>query len=90
MSDDERKALTFEEAIAMLPSGDMIHTFVQVGPVLVGADWARERIYEAIRKYGIELAGRAATGSGHGLVIIREGEFDKLGIPAAPVFIATK
>jgi hypothetical protein len=91
--DDERIKLTFEEAIALLPDGEEIHTVMQAGPMLLGADWSRKSVYALIRKHGAELSGPDATANGHGLVVIREGEFVELpGIrmPAAPVFIATR
>jgi hypothetical protein len=89
MSDDERKRLTLEEAIALLPPKDRVHTFVQVvttqGALLVGADWDRTDVIELIQTNGAELAGPAAAKMGHGLVVVeREPERGPLFIETAP------
>ena len=77
----ERVKLTFDDAVAMLPDGDNIHTF-RSGPfMLIGADWGREPLTEAIRKYGAELSGQMATNMDHGLVLIDD---------RGPLFIETK
>lgn len=78
----ERVFLTPEQAIAMLPEGDEIHTFVNPAGMLVGADWSRTSIEKAIRETDRrELAGSLATGMGHGLLINDGGRL---------VFIATR
>ena len=82
MSDetDDRMPLTFDQAVAMLPNADRIYTFRGTGPLLIGADWPRAVLLDAIREYGAELSGASATGMGHGMVLI-----DKHG----PLFIET-
>jgi predicted RNase H-like HicB family nuclease len=71
--DDERVYLNTDEAIRMLPDGDMIHTYRQGGGlVLIGADLERERLVEKIKSGKPELAGENATRSGHGLAIVDE------------------
>lgn len=77
---DERVVVPFEEAVAMLPDGDDIHTFRSSPMCLIGADWRREQIIEAIRDGGVELAGPTATSMGHGLVLCND----------RTLFIATK
>ena len=77
----ERERIPVEQAVAMLPEGDRIHTFRQAGPILVGADWPRSDIVDAFRTQGVELAGEQATKMNHGLVF-----FDEKG----PVFVATR
>lgn len=77
---DERVFLTSEQAEAMLPNGDYIHTFRSGTGILLGADWKREKILEAIKTYKPELSGKLATSMDHGIVL-----FD----PDA-LFIATK
>lgn len=68
MGNDKKQPLTKEEAIAMLPDGDSIHTFRNPAPsVLVGADWEREEILKAINKYDFELTGEAASAMDHGM-----------------------
>lgn len=78
---DERVFLTPEQAVAMLPDGDDIHTFRQGGPCLIGADWQRCDIINLINAFTPELAGEQATAMGHGLCII-----DNRG----PLWIKTK
>ena len=73
MNDEERVVLTPEQAEAMLPDEPYIHTFRQAGMVLIGADWSRKSILDAIQKHRCELAGPAATAMNHGLVIF-DGE----------------
>lgn len=80
-TDDDRKKLSLEEATVLLPDGDDIHTFRGGGGMLLGADWRRAKILEAIEKYGVELAGPTATAMKHGLVL-----FDDRGA----LFIATR
>jgi hypothetical protein len=70
MSDDDRVFLTAEQAIAMLPKTEFVHTFTNPGGMLVGADWKRDEIIDALNKAipsGIELSGATATSMGHGL-----------------------
>lgn len=65
---DEVRILTKEEAIAMLPERESVHTFRNPAPsVLVGADWGREEIIKAINKYDVELTGKEASAMGHGM-----------------------
>lgn len=75
--------MTVEEAFELLQiEGDKIHTVVQGGPALIGADWTVDDVREVMSEYGVELAGPDATSMGHGLVTVREGN--------RPVFFATK
>ena len=72
MNDKEpRIFLTPEQAISLLPEGDIIHT--QVGGaigVMIGADWDREEIIEKINgAYLREIAGPIARSMGHALVL---------------------
>lgn len=70
MSDDERVHLTYDQAVALLPPGDRIHTFRGTLPLMIGADWPREKLLAHIREHGAELSGPGATGMGHGLALI--------------------
>lgn len=65
----DRVELTAEEAIAMLPDGETVHTFRGGGMLLLGADWDRAEILELIRNHLCELAGPGATAMGHGLYV---------------------
>lgn len=75
------QALTFEQAVAMLPDGDRVHTFLDSGIALLGADWDREEILDLLRTGQPELSGEIATARGHGIVAFRE---------SGPVFIETR
>ena len=71
---DERVLLTPEQAIAMLPEGDLVHTFRNPGGMMPGADWSRAAIEEEIRKAERrELAGGMAKATGHELVLFPKG-----------------
>lgn len=66
---DDRRVLTKEEAIAMLPDGDTIHTFRNPAGMLLGADWSRADVIKAIEQHEVELAGDTATQMKHGMVL---------------------
>jgi hypothetical protein len=67
---DERKFMDAEEAIALLPDGDEVHTFRSASFGLIGADWERAALVEAIREAKVaEVTGPAAQGMKHGLAI---------------------
>jgi hypothetical protein len=71
---DERIDLTAEEAIALLPAGEYVHTFRNPGGIMLGADWDRAEIQTAIHKAGVRtLAGGVAMAVGHGLAIYDGG-----------------
>lgn len=66
----ERRYVTAEEAIGLLPDGDEIHTQIQQGMMFVGADWSREDIIDKIKKSDIrEITGPHARRMGHGLAL---------------------
>jgi hypothetical protein len=60
--------LTTEEAIGLLPDTELIHTFTP-GPILIGADWTRERVLQFIRDGHVELSGDMARRMRHGIMI---------------------
>ncbi|MBU2052541.1 hypothetical protein KKH13_05030 [Patescibacteria group bacterium] len=71
----------YSEAIKLLPRG-RVHTFRQSGSMLIGADWERKHILNAMRKAKeILITGKQAQAMNHGLAIE-----DKNGL----LFIATK
>jgi len=69
----DRGYLTYEEAVAMLPDGDTIHTFSNPVGVLLGVDFDRKTILEYLRKGEPELAGECATDMNHGIAVTRQG-----------------
>lgn len=65
----DRAYITKEQAVGILPDGDYVHTFLNPGFGLVGADWSREDILQKITESDVlELTGEHAKGMGHGLV----------------------
>jgi hypothetical protein len=74
----DKVAVSLEEAVRRLGDAARIHTFVQAGFALVGADWHREEVIDIMRKHGVENSGEAATAMGHTLVVRR---------PSGPLFI---
>ena len=80
---DEIQPLSYDEAVALLPDGERIHTFLDGGVALIGADWDRSAILALLREAGpeIEVTGPAAQSMGHGMAAYRNGE---------PVFIETR
>jgi hypothetical protein len=80
MSTDVREPLTLDEAVALLPDGDDIHTLRGGGGMMLGADWSRREVIAAMAECGVEKAGPMATAMGHGLVLH----------DPKPLFIATK
>ena len=81
--DDEVVLLSYEEAVALLPDGDRIHTFLDAGITLVGADWDRAEILRLLEQTERrEVTGPSAQSFGHGLAAYRDD--------GTPVFIRTR
>ncbi len=79
---DDIVLLSYEEAVALLPDGERIHTFVNPAGMLVGADWDRADVLALLATTGRRaVTGAMAQDMGHGLAAYRDGE---------PVFIATR
>ncbi len=72
---DEKVMLTADQAIAMLPAKETIHTFVNpAAGMLLGASWTREYTLQAIgASTHIELTGPSAASMGHHFVIEHKG-----------------
>ena len=67
---ENKRYITAEEAISLLPSGDTIHTFVDGGIALIGADWEREDVLQKlVESDKIEITGEMARSMGHGLAV---------------------
>ena len=65
----DRYILTTEEALSVLPDGDLIHTAI-VNVMWIGADWGREAVIDHITKAGgAAIGGPMSMGSGHGLCL---------------------
>lgn len=62
--------LTKEQAMSVLPEGDAVHTFMNPGFGLVGADWSREDIIEKIQRSDVlALTSEMARSMGHGMCV---------------------
>ena len=67
-----RRFVSAEQAAILIPNGDEIHTFYQMGNALVGADWDRESILQKFHECDrIEIAGDSARSMGHGLAVYK-------------------
>lgn len=76
--------LTYDQAVALLPEGDTVHTYSVSGGVSLGADWHRSNILEMLKHArSIRPATGYAREIGHGLVVLRHG-----GLP--PMAVQTK
>lgn len=64
-----KKILSFDEAVKMLPDRDAVHTLSNPNGMLIGADWSRKRLLDAMALHGVELSGPEATRMGHGLAM---------------------
>lgn len=69
----ERRYLTADEAVSLLPGGDEIHTQIQNGMMFIGADWSREDVITKIENSDVrEITGPHARAIGHGLVLYNQ------------------
>lgn len=76
--------LSRDEADALMPVGEYVHTFMQAagpGLILLGADRKREDILDLAGQGVVELAGKAATEMKHGIAAFT---------PDGVVFVATR
>lgn len=66
-----KRFITEEEALALLPEGDTIHTFISNGGyTLLGTDWDRAEIEAKLHNAEvIEIAGENARSMQHGLAV---------------------
>ena len=79
---DDAVLLSYDVAVALLPEGERIHTFLDSGIALLGADWDRDQVLDLLRTTDRrEVTGLAAQAMRHGLAAFRGGE---------PVFIETR
>ena len=74
---DNRVFLTPEQANSMLSQDEMIHTFLSLPMVMLGADWERSEIIKLIDDappMGLQLTGETAQSMKHGLAVWRGPE----------------
>lgn len=67
---DDKKQISFDDAVKLLPDGDTVHTFRQTDFAILGADHKRETLLDAMRKaQDIDVTGEQAQAMNHGLAI---------------------
>lgn len=67
---EDKKIVSFEEAVKLLPTTERVHTFRQAGMAILGADHDRERLLSAMKAAPeIQVTGPAAQAVKHGLAI---------------------
>lgn len=75
--------LSYDEAVALLPDGDGIDTYIDGGLMLISAAWPRAKILDLLAtSERREVTGPAAQSFGHGLAAYLED--------GTPVFIKTR
>lgn len=67
----DKRFITADEAIQLLPDSDIVHTFRNPSGIMLGADWSKKSVIEAINKYqdALQLTGSMARGMGHGIAL---------------------
>lgn len=82
MESDDRFIITPQQAEALLPDGDEIHTF-RDGGILIGADWSRAEIITCFAKAKeIEIGGDGCRRMRHPIAVW-EGD----GLDRRPLFV---
>lgn len=70
MASDTQILLTPEQAISVLPGGDSVHVYTNPAGMLIGCDWKRETLIDAIRKSPqLEIGGGMCRSMKHGLIV---------------------
>lgn len=84
---EPNKELTYEEAVSMLPDGEEIHTFTQVGGIIMGCDHGRESVLVELKEAKkLVLAGKNARAMNHAIGMYRDTDDKDLDL----MFIETK
>lgn len=82
---DAIETITYDAAVALLPEGDNVHTLRGGGSLLIGADWRRGDILEALREAPeIRLTGQMARAMKHGIAISNGGSWLFIETPVLP------
>lgn len=77
----ERITLSKEQALSMLGDDEHIHTFRSTAVAMIGCDWKRSSIVDAINANECELGGPMCLSMNHGLIIHVDG---------SPLFVECK
>lgn len=71
---DDNIYLTPEQAISALADGEYVHSFVNSGGLLLGADHSRKQAIETINSASaLCIAGQFAKGMKHAIIVHRRG-----------------
>lgn len=82
-ADDDVVLLSYDQAVALLPDGDRIDTYIDGALMLTSAAWPRAKILDLLAtSERREVTGPAAQSYGYGLAAYRED--------GVPVFIKTR
>ena len=69
-----KRFITVQEAISLLPASENVHTFYNEPLALIGADWTKDEIIDEIRRADIiELTGEESRKLNHGIAIYKKG-----------------
>lgn len=76
---EDREPLTTEQAISMLPNTSKIQTAREISPgIVIGAEWDKSEIIEAIQKFGARKAEGIAARHNFGIEIVDREEDEPL------------
>lgn len=64
-----KKEITKEQFIEKIPKSEFVHTFRSAAFGLIGADWKRTEVLDALDKHEFGISGEQATRMKHGLWI---------------------
>lgn len=83
------KHLSLDEVMPLLairqdPHGEVVHTFVDGGIALLGADWTLAELRRQAKGHHMQMAGPGATAMHHGVVLVRRE------VDGGSVFLETK
>ena len=67
MTPDDIRPLTYDEAVALLPGGDSIHTLLDGGFAFISEDWDRPRVLALLAATRRREAIPGPRDAGHGL-----------------------
>lgn len=82
MVSDRPVILSVEQAVSLLPDGDIVHVIIDAGWCKLAAGWERSQVLELIHGGAkCEVGGEQCRRYDHGLVVWRDGE---------PLFVANR
>lgn len=71
---DKKEVIAFDDAVKRLPDAEQVHTFCKAGSAILGANWDKPKLLDAMRKAPeIQVTGPQAQAMKHGLCIDNNG-----------------